>query len=523
MTTAMQKKEKLLKKGRKRCTKKQLFIERLIPTAIAVGIIAASIVFHLISYLTNIVISSHGVISDTIAQGYSIGLGRAYAQMLVNLGCFGDDIMTSATAVYDGEGNIVISPKDCYILTVREKDIQSIHFYEAADANSDVFRILAEKYDNGSDELYTFTAEKFAVSGEIFIPIEIAVKDYNGKVIETIASSETIPEGAELHSDDEFYRTKITFYANTASSETYSYMTDHIKGEPQKVRYIDDKNAMMSVSPVIIGENTLYVAELSMVNNDLARSYIILPAVIIALVACIVITILWTSVSYQKLSSLYALDDYRRELTNALAHDLKTPLMTISGYAETMAANPEKSERYISAIMENTAYMDEMIRKTLELSETESGAKKASAEEFSARDAVNDIFSKYRPALDERQITLTSDGDIRLTADKDRFCQLMENLCSNAVKFTDNGGKIAVSLGNGIIELSNDCAAAGELDISEIVKPYVKGDKSRSGRQGCGLGLAIVKNIAELMGFGFEIQNPDGKFIVRLSVMSSAK
>lgn len=214
----------------------------------------------------------------------------------------------------------------------------------------------------------------------------------------------------------------------------------------------------------------------------------------------------------------YAFEDYQRALTNNLAHDLKTPLAVIGGYTENVLqmrqdCGGEKELEYLRSIMKNVAYTDEIIRKTLLFSETEQ-VSKLNKTAFDAAKRVGDLTEKYRTALNERGITLNISGSASITADADLFTAAAENLISNAVKYTPDGGSIRITLSQKQLAVVND--AAEDIDTKNLTMPFVKGDRARSDRQSCGLGLAIADAAAKRCGWKLKLHCRDKKFTAEL-------
>lgn len=210
----------------------------------------------------------------------------------------------------------------------------------------------------------------------------------------------------------------------------------------------------------------------------------------------------------------YAFEDYQRALTNNLAHDLKTPLAVIGGYTENVLqmrqdTGEEKELEYLRSIMKNVAYTDEIIRKTLQLSETEQVSKLRKTE-LDAAKLVHDLTEKYSAALEVRGIALHVSGSAVILADEDMFTAAAENLISNAVKYTPDGGSIRITLSRKQLAVVND--AAENVDTKHLTMPFVKGDKARSDKRSSGLGLAIAAAAAERSGFSLKLECRDKQF-----------
>ena len=214
----------------------------------------------------------------------------------------------------------------------------------------------------------------------------------------------------------------------------------------------------------------------------------------------------------------YAFEDYQRALTNNLAHDLKTPLAVIGGYAENLIemrkeGGGEKELRYLASIMDNVAYTDSIIAKTLRLSETEQ-AKELNKVKVDIKALAEKLAEKYKAALEERGIELTVTGGGEITADEDTLTSAAENLISNAVKYTRDDGTIKIIADKKRLAVVNDVAE--DVDTKDLTMPFVKGDKARSDKSSSGLGLAIASAAAERNGFGLKVSCKDKRFTAEI-------
>lgn len=210
----------------------------------------------------------------------------------------------------------------------------------------------------------------------------------------------------------------------------------------------------------------------------------------------------------------YAFEDYQRALTNNLAHDLKTPLAVIGGYAENLLQmrqknGGEKELAYLRSIMNNVSYTDDIIRKALKLCKTEQ-IQQPHKTEIDTRQLAEQLAEKYRMTLKERDITMTIDGSSTVSTDADLLTDTVENLISNAVRYTRNGGQIAITVDNKRLSIVNDTAE--DVNTKNLLMPFVKGDKTRGDKRSSGLGLAIAAAAAEQNGFSLKISSHDRTF-----------
>ena len=222
-------------------------------------------------------------------------------------------------------------------------------------------------------------------------------------------------------------------------------------------------------------------------------------------VLSVLLALLWAWQKNVRNKSRYAFEDHQRALTNDLAHDIKTPLTAIGGYAENLLDGdmPEEQRvRYLRAIMDNVSYTDSMITRTLELNRLGAAAV-MEKESIDLIKLAEQAAEKYALLLDERNITVIYDGSAVFEADRASMTSAVENLVSNAVKYTAEGGQIKLFSEDGRFVIENTVSEA--VDTTELKLPFRKGDKSRSGRTGSGLGLSIADTAAAANGFSLEI------------------
>ena len=212
----------------------------------------------------------------------------------------------------------------------------------------------------------------------------------------------------------------------------------------------------------------------------------------------------------------YEMFEYRRKMTRAMTHDLKTPLAAISAYAENLNldVNTDKREYYSSRIISNVSVMSKMIEEILDYSRSESSERKAAkTENVSIRTLINEVADETKPLMKLRGLSvmvLTND-DINVKTDRELMKQVIQNLFSNCAKYALEDTTVTVSIEDKGFSVSN---LTEEIisDAEKLKEPFVKGDSSRHNTEGAGLGLAIADNNLKLLGYSLKLSLADGMF-----------
>lgn len=240
----------------------------------------------------------------------------------------------------------------------------------------------------------------------------------------------------------------------------------------------------------------------------LALAFSVIPVLLLALI--------WAVISYLIYSRRYDIETYRRNLTGALAHDLKTPLAVIYGNAENIRAHnhPENTDEYAEFIMENVTHMDEMIAGVLGLSQLEARKRPKMKDTVDLSALLHTAFQRNAAFMEARGLTLSESGRFEISGNPDMLTQLAENLAANAVQHAAEGSRITVLVEKNTLRISNPYT--GELDEKTICEPFRRGDAARGSQSGSGLGLSIVQQIAALHKLRLRITARDGIFTAEL-------
>ncbi len=233
---------------------------------------------------------------------------------------------------------------------------------------------------------------------------------------------------------------------------------------------------------------------------------------IIAVILCLMI---WRTVRVQIIQ-----EQKRSDLTNALAHDIKTPLFVISGYAYSLQENIDESEResYIQKIIDRADDINSLVQKMLNLSKLDSYAMTLNKTEFSLPELLREAVDSLPKLKNGKKITLKTEGDGEITADRELIKTAVQNLIENAVKYSLPESEIIITQSGKTLSISNECEPLNKSELKQIWQPYYRADKTRR-KNGNGLGLSIVKSIFDLHKIRCETKMKDTRltFEVRFS------
>ncbi len=220
-------------------------------------------------------------------------------------------------------------------------------------------------------------------------------------------------------------------------------------------------------------------------------------------------------------TELRRLEAMRRDFVANVSHELKTPLTSIAGYAETLAteASPgTQIERFARPILSNARRMHRLVDDLLDLSRIESGRWQPHPELVDVRGLAGEAWATFADRARERRIQFTAGaGDVHhITADPDALRQVLTNLLDNALRHTPPGGRITVSLesapGGVAVSVADTGSGIAPEHLPRIFERFYRADPGRSREEGgTGLGLAIVKHLVEAHGGRVEAHSTLGR------------
>lgn len=208
------------------------------------------------------------------------------------------------------------------------------------------------------------------------------------------------------------------------------------------------------------------------------------------------------------------------EVTNNIAHDLRSPLTRIRGLAESALATATDLESYreiAGIIIEECDQLLDMINTMLAIAQTDSGLSPLSKTTVDIRDVIREMVDLFQPAAEDKGISMRvklPEHPLTLTEDKTALKRVVANLLDNAIKFSGRGDMIkvaaAVDTSKTIIEISDSSIGIDERDLPHIFDRFYRGDKSRS-EPGNGLGLSLALSIVRAHGGDIKVISVPGK------------
>lgn len=203
-------------------------------------------------------------------------------------------------------------------------------------------------------------------------------------------------------------------------------------------------------------------------------------------------------------SRISSLINELQNVTNNIAHDLRSPVTRIRGMAEiTLSGEPslEEYQNMSGAVIEECDGLVGMINTMLEIAETDARVKPLLLEPVDITAIISDVAELYSPVAEDKEINISLkliDAPLIVAADRSRLQRAFANLLDNALKFTPAGGWVALEtkLQETSIEvtISDSGIGIGDDDLPHIQERFYRADRSRS-TPGTGLGLSLVQSI----------------------------
>ena len=221
--------------------------------------------------------------------------------------------------------------------------------------------------------------------------------------------------------------------------------------------------------------------------------------------------------------SLDNYDDMRNSFMSNVSHDLRSPMTSISGFIDGILDGvipPEQHKYYLQIVSSEVKRLSRLVNTLLDLSRIQAGERKFTPVPFDICEMARQIIISFEQKINAKNLDVEfdcPDERISVVADPDAIYQVFYNVCDNAVKFAEEGGKFKISVkqskGKKVhVSVYNEGQGISPSDINFVFERFYKSDKSRGlNKSGTGLGLFIAKTIIESHNEEIWVESEYGK------------
>ncbi|SIN97059.1 histidine kinase [Carnobacterium alterfunditum] len=234
------------------------------------------------------------------------------------------------------------------------------------------------------------------------------------------------------------------------------------------------------------------------------------------------------------ITEIRRLEKVRTDFVTNASHELKTPITALKGFSETLLdgamEDKEVLKQFLEIMLAESSRLDLLVNDILELSKLEQKQVPMKVEKINLIEAVSSTFQLVKQKAEEKKIELNilEEDKLLITGDSSRLKQILANLINNAVVYTQEGGKVEVTIKKeneyAVIKVSDNGIGIPEDEQDRIFERFYRVDKARSRNfGGTGLGLSIVKYLVENLNGFITVESKLGlgtTFIVKLPIQS---
>lgn len=239
---------------------------------------------------------------------------------------------------------------------------------------------------------------------------------------------------------------------------------------------------------------------------------------------------------FHDVTKIKTLEKMRSDFVANVSHELKTPLTSIKGFAETLkyVEDTETREKFLDIINVEAERLSRLINDILTLSELENKDYSVNFQKVCLNDSIDEVYYIMQTIATEKDIKLDfklNSEKLYINGDRDKFKQMMINLVDNAIKYTPSGGIVEVALKKNkdyaIIIIKDTGIGIPKHHLPRLFERFYRVDKARSRSMGgTGLGLAIVKHILMIFNGKIDVEseiNKGTKFTITLPLYNKRK
>lgn len=232
------------------------------------------------------------------------------------------------------------------------------------------------------------------------------------------------------------------------------------------------------------------------------------------------------TVAFNSMTDVLSRTSYlQKDFIASISHEFRTPIASIRGFARLLqmpGLDEESRQEYVNMIAQESDRLSRLSETLLRLSALEQQAAPASLSAFRLDEQIRQVILRLQPAWSAHDITWQLDLEpVTIVSDSELLTQVWINLIQNAVKFSNDGGLIEISVAQtdvAEVRVTDHGIGMDSETLERIFDRFYQGDASR-GKQGIGLGLCLVKRILDILSGDIHVRSAPGQgsaFRVRL-------
>lgn len=413
----------------------------------------------------------------------------------------------------------------------------AILFYSGS-SQKDTFQGLATEYSSASSLRVTLIAADGTVIGESSLPNKLLSQMDNHIDRSEILAAEEFGEGFSTRYSTTI-KTKFIYFAKKVDQNRHGFKYVRLAQSLKSVK--DLANTYREFYYLIIGFMILVIIiawfllknwltdpiqELTQAADDISKGD--LSRRININTGGVEIDDLATNMNQmamtldQDFRRIKRMEKVRSEFLGNVTHELKTPISSISGYIETLLEGAIKDENvnidFLKRALENVKRLEELVTDLVEISRIETGELQMNYDYFNIYTLLNDIHKDAQQRNSNKNIKIqleVPDKNLFIYGDKGRLEQVVDNLLSNSMRYTDRGHiriKVIRRDNELVFSIMDTGIGISRKSINRIFERFYREDKARDRRKGgTGLGLAISKHIIEAHGSNIYVDSLEGK------------
>lgn len=299
-----------------------------------------------------------------------------------------------------------------------------------------------------------------------------------------------------INNQKEIIETNMQHIASVGQQEAEEILKEVLEKEEETGYYNNYRYKIISNE----NNKTIIFLDCTMQLNNLRK--LISQSIIIIAVSLIVVFILVSVLSKKALTPIIENIERQKQFITNAGHELKTPVAVIMANADVMEMTSTENIEWIKSIKKQALRLDGLIKSLLNLANIEENKLKTNYTQFSITELIKEQIEDFKAITKDRNIIYENKDDISIYADINRIKELITILLDNALKYSQENGKIEIKVekqGKNVkIQFANTCENIKNINTKKIFDRFYRVDKSRSkSKEGYGIGLSIAKSIVE--------------------------